>query len=601
MGGAQPHGVTNEKFSIQHSAFTIQHSHAIILYAMSYLPNFRLLFASILTTLFVLVGLLACSQSNLPVSSTPLPTALPPTPTSLPRGGNLTIRSDADVPNLRPWQPRSRSEEQLIEMLYSGLTRLDAQLRPQPDLATAWEAAPDGRVITFTLRSDVTWHDGQPLSAADVAYTLSALREISPTTALLSDMRRITNVSTPTSTTLVVQLTERYAPLLSMLTLPILPKHLLIDKDIASVDFWNVPVGSGPFQFEERKPGQSIALKANPRFYQGQPLLDRVAFIVAPNPKVAVDALAGGQLLLAELPWSQQAAISTTLSTFQYGSYPENGYYFLAMNMRPERPLNNLRVRQALAAALDVPRIVEQVTKGQGIPITNSAAPGSWADSSGPVTTTGDLQAARLFLDEAGWKLPEGATFRQQKGITLTLQLFVRGDDARRVQAAELIAQVAKQVGVLIEVEQADFETVIRSKYAPPYDFDLLLGSWSNGVGDASFADYAFYDPDDFGLFHSSQINQGVADTRAVLNITGFSDSAYDNQAAAARQLYNLTERSKALKLAQQRVATLKPYIFLWTDRIPVLLSERLTTLDGPPDLQTPFYLWNIERWHLKP
>ena len=222
---------------------------------MSYLSNFRLLLASILSALFVLLSLVACSQSNLPMSATPLPTAPAPTATPLPRGGNLTIRSDADVPNLRPWQPRSRGEEQLIGMLYSGLTRLDSKLRPQPDLASAWESAPDGRVITFTLRSDVSWHDGQPLSAADVAYTLSALHEISPTTALLSDMRRISNVSTPTSTTVVLQLTERYAPLLSMLTVPILPKHLLIDKDIATFDFWNVQIGSGPFQFEERLPG----------------------------------------------------------------------------------------------------------------------------------------------------------------------------------------------------------------------------------------------------------------------------------------------------------------------------------------------------------
>lgn len=567
---------------------------------MSYLPNLRLLLASVVTTLLLLVGLVACSQSSLPISSTPIPTAPPPTATPLPRGGNLTIRADADIPNLRPWQPRSRAEEQLISMLYSGLVRLDAKLRPQPDLVSAWDAAPDGRVITFTLRSDVSWHDGQSLTSDDAAYTLNALREISPTTALLSDLRRITQVSTPNSTTLVLELSERYAPMLSMLTVPVLPKHLLIDKDIANFDFWNLPVGSGPFQFEERKPGESISLKANPRFYRGQPLLDRFALVVAPDPKVSVDALASGQLLAGELTWSQQNAISTTLATQQHGSYAENGYYFLAMNMRPERPLANLRVRQALATALDLPTIVRQATQSQGIAISNSAAPGSWADTTGPVTATANLQQARLLLDEAGWKLPEGATLRQQKGITLTLQLFVRGDDARRVRAAELIARAAREVGVLIEVQKADFETVIRSKYAPPYDFDLLLGSWSNGVGDASFADYAYYDPDDFGLFHSSQINQGLADTRAVLNISGFSDSAYDNQAAAARQLYNLAERSKALGLAQKRLAELKPYIFLWADRIPVVVSERLTTLDGPIDLNTPFYLWNIERWYLK-
>ncbi len=140
----------------------------------------------------------------------------------------------------------------------------------------------------------------------------------------------------------------------------------------------------------------------------------------------------------------------------------------------------------------------------------------------------------------------------------------------------------------------------MKSKYAPPYDFDLLLGSWSNGAGDPAFADYMFYDPDDFALFHSSQINQGVADTRAVLNIGGFKDPGYDNQAPAAQQLYDPAERLKAIQLAQERIVQARPYLFLWADRIPVALSSRVTTLDGPVNLNTPMYLGNVERWYLK-
>jgi peptide/nickel transport system substrate-binding protein len=211
-----------------------------------------------------------------------------------------------------------------------------------------------------------------------------------------------------------------------------------------------------------------------------------------------------------------------------------------------------------------------------------------------------DLNRARTLLDEAGWKLPDAGAIRQQAGMTLTAQLYVRGDDQRRVRAAELIAQAAKQIGMDISVQRADYESVIKSKYAPPYDFDMLLGSWSNGAGDLGFADYTFYDPDDFGLFHTSQINQGEADTRPVLNIGGFSDPAYDNQSAAARQLYDPAERLKAIRLAQQRIVEQRPYLFLWADRIAVALSPRVTTLDGPVDLNTPMYLGNIERWHLR-
>jgi len=564
---------------------------------MSYIPTRRLFILSVALALLVLAILAGCALDPVPE---PTPTPPPPTPTPLPRGGTLTVRMAGDVPELRPWQPRSRGEEQLISMLYSGLTRLDAQLQPQPDLANTWNASADGRLITFTLRTDAVWHDGQPLTADDVAYTLGALRELSPTTALLDDMHRIAEITAPATNTVVLSLTERYAPIFADLTVPILPKHLLIGKNIATLNFWETPVGSGPFQFGDRKPGASVTLNANPRFYRGQPLLDHVAFLIA-DPKVSADALRDGRLLLAELPWSEGRTISGTIPGIQAGTYAENGYYFMAFNLREGHPFADLRVRQALADAIDLPRLVREATSGQGIPIVSDAAPGSWADFARPISTTSNLDRARTLLDEAGWKLPEGGSaIRQQGGITFTAQLFVRGDDARRVRAAELIAAAARQIGLAIVVQRADFDTVIVSKYTPPYDFDLLLGSWSNGAGDPTFADYAFYDPDDLALFHSSQVNQGEADTRATLNIAGFKDGAYDNQAAAAHQLYNFADRGNFIRMAQQRLVELKPYLFLWADRIPVLLSPKVTTLDGPIDLNTPMYLGNVERWYLR-
>jgi len=564
---------------------------------MSYIPSRRLFLASVALAVLVLAVLAGCA---LDPTAAPTPTAPPPSPTPLPRGGNLLVRLAADVPELRPWQPRSRGEEQIDALLYNGLARLDVRLQPQPDLATAWDASQDGRLITFTLRTDVAWHDGKPFSAADVAYTLSALRELSPTTALLADLRRVAQVETPTTSTVVLSLTERYAPIFAELAVPILPKHLLIGKDIAKLNFWNVSIGTGPFQLAERRVGESITLDANKRFYRGEPLLDRVAFLAAPDAKVAVSALKDGRLMLAELPWSAGKTITETVPGFQAGSYPENGYYFAAFNVRAGRPFADPRVREALASAVDLPKLARDATGGQGLPIAIGAVPGSWADVMPPPSSTVDLNRARTLLDEAGWKLPDGQSIRQQGSVTLTVQLFVRGDDARRLKAAALIAQAAERIGMRVDVQRGDFETVIKSKYAPPYDFDLLLGSWSNGAGDPNFADYAFYDPDDFALFHSSQVNQGVADTRAVLNVGGFSDPVYDNQSAAARQLYDPAERLKAIQLAQQRISAARPYLFLWDDRIPVALSPQVTTLDGPVDLNTPMYLGNIERWYLK-
>ncbi|NJL33535.1 MAG: peptide ABC transporter substrate-binding protein, partial [Chloroflexaceae bacterium] len=239
-----------------------------------------LLLACVLLGALVLVGCApgdpnaAAPTQALAPSAVPTITA-PPTLTPRPPGGNLTVRLPEDVPALRPWQPRNRSEEQVIKLLYSGLMRLDSELRPQPDLATDWATTPDGRVLTFTLRDDVRWHDGQPFDADDVRFTIEQLRSLPfTTTALLADLRLIAAVSVPNSSTVALSLTERYAPLLAELTLPILPEHALQDADFASFNFWDVPIGTGPFLFDNRVSGQSIVLARNPDFYRGAPLLE---------------------------------------------------------------------------------------------------------------------------------------------------------------------------------------------------------------------------------------------------------------------------------------------------------------------------------------
>ncbi|MBC8163123.1 MAG: peptide ABC transporter substrate-binding protein [Roseiflexaceae bacterium] len=563
---------------------------------MTYLPTRRIFFVALALTLLLLGGLAACAQQ--PTQPTALPaTPPPPTPTPLPRGGTLSIRASADLPDLKPWQPRSRAEEQAIQLLYSGLTHLDNKLVPRPDLAERWDISADGRLITFTLRSNLTWHDGVPVSAEDVAYTLGALREITPTTALLADLRnRITTATVLATNTIELSLTERYAPIMADLAVPILPRHLLNGRDLSTLNFWDAPTGSGPFKLETRAPGQSITLAANSLFYRGPPLLDRVTLVVAPDAALASQALADGRLLLAELPPTQPPPPNA-----QRGEYAENGSFFLAFNTRAGRVFEDPALRNALAAAVDIPALVQQATAGAGTPIGHGAALGSWADFTPPPTSptsTVELDRARALLDAAGWRAGE-AGLRQRDGRSLAAQILVRGDDPRRVKAAEFIAKAVATIGISLTVQPTDFTSQIQPRYLPPYDFDLLMGSWVGGAGDPQFADYLFYDPDDYALFHSSQINQGVADARAVLNFVGFNDPAYETQAVVARQLYDTEQRSQSIRRTQQRLSDMKPYLYLWSDRVQTALSPSVATLDGPVDLKSPLYLWNIERWYI--
>jgi peptide/nickel transport system substrate-binding protein len=539
--------------------------------------------------------------------STPINPAHPATSTPrVPQGGALTVRIQTDIPDLKPWDLRSRGEEYVADLMYNGLVRLDDKLQPQPDLAEKWETSPDGGLITFTIRSGITWHDDKPLTSDDVLWTLNMLRTITPTNALLADLRStIGQVRSPITQTVVVSLTQPYAPLLSELTVPILPRHRLQNRtpeQISTLNLWDIPIGSGPFKFDKRQPNQSIAFTRNDRFFRGAPHLEQVALVIAPDAMVAANALRDEQLLAAEFPDVTMPFSGTTApDNLRSGAYTENGWYGIVFNVRPDRLFSDVRLRQAIARAINVAGLVAEVTQERGEPIATTLSQASWAYPADLPLQPQDQADARRLLDEAGWTLgPDGV--RQKDGRSLTAKLWVRGDDPRRVTAAQRIATAAQEIGMQLEVTPAHFDTVILTKLAPPYDFDLLLGSWVNAPNSASFPTYRFYDPDDFALFHSSRVWRGQGDPRTGLrNVGGFSNAEYDQVAELARSSYDVPDRAQAIQTAQTVLAREYPYLLLWSDRIPVLLDERVKTEDGQIPIDTPRYLWNIERWYLQP
>jgi peptide/nickel transport system substrate-binding protein len=546
------------------------------------------------------------SQTTTTTADRPAVNPASPSAPAVPQGGALTLGIASDIPDLKPWDLRSRGEEYVADLMYNGLVRLDDKLQPQPDLAEKWETSPDGGLITFTIRSGVTWHDNRPLTSDDVLWTLNMLRTITSTNALLADLRaHIGQVRSPITQTVVVSLTEPYAPVLSQLAVPILPRHRLQNRtpdEISELNFWDMPVGSGPFRFDQREPDRSLSFVPNLAFFRGAPNIEQVALVVAPDADIAVEALREGQLLAAEFPGTTLPFSGTTApDNVRSDVYQENGWYGIAFNVRPDRLFSDVRLREALARTINIEALVTDVTGGNGTPIVSTLSQAAWAYPTDLRLQSQDLDEARRLLDEAGWTAGADGV-RQKDGTPLSAKLWVRGDDARRVAAAQQIAAAAQQIGMRLEVTPADFETVVLPKLAPPYEFDLLLGSWVNAPNSAEFPSYRFYDPDDFALFHSSRVWQGQGDPRTGLrNVGGFSNAEYDQAAEQARGSYDPVSRAQAIQQAQTALVRERPYVLLWSDPIAVVLNQRLQSQDGEISLATPRYLWNIERWYLQP
>ena len=194
------------------------------------------------------------------------------------------------------------THDELPDIIFSGLMTYDAKGNPIPDLATKYEFDPATLTYTFHLRDGVTWHDGQPFTAADVKFTLDTLTSNKDLEASITDnYKEIESVTTPDDKTVVIKLSQPNSAMLNYLTIGILPKHLLEGKNIRTDSFNQHPVGTGRYKFVSWDKGQSITVEKNDKFYGKQPKIDKIIFKIIPDENAKAAQVKSGGVDLAWL------------------------------------------------------------------------------------------------------------------------------------------------------------------------------------------------------------------------------------------------------------------------------------------------------------
>ncbi len=528
------------------------------------------------------------------------PNTLVPQDTSVPplhpQGGTLTVRLSSDPVTLNPWLAGDDpSAKKIAGLLFSGLTRLDNRLQPQPDLAESWDVSEDGLSLTFHLRKGVTWHDNAPFTADDVIWSYRTLALLPPDTAALAHIRdTVESVEAvdPAAYTVRFKLKRRYSPILSDLAMPVLPSHIFSGTELTKFptnSFNQAPIGTGPFAFEKQEAGQSVVLRENSAYYAGRPFIARVAFLVAPSAEVAEKAVQDGSLLLAETPPNDAERLVKEGGGMQGGAYDEYGYDFVAFNLRPPHPFSDTRLRQAWALALDKPGLAFAVTGGGGDPVWSTVNKASWAYNPNVPRLGGDSEAAKKLLAAAGWVDTNGDGIVEKDKKPLEVALYVRTDNPVRRKAAEAMVEPLRRVGIGAHVEPADFATALQARLSattnPPFNFDVMLLGWSRTSAD----------PDAFELFHTSQTRTAAAPT--LLNFTGFSTPEYDSLSVEARSTYDFARREEIYARLQEIIADQLPYYFLWAEKFGVVAGPRL---HGDIDFNSPEYFWNVAQWWIE-
>lgn len=450
----------------------------------------------------------------------------------------LRVGMDVDADLLDPRLARNTTGFRVNNLIYDGLVELDAAtLVPQPSLALSW-SQPDSMTWVFELRQDVTFHDGTPLTAADVVATFEAILDPdfgAPDRGLYAPLSSVTALDDFT-----VQFTasQPYAPLLSYMDKGIVPQHV-VD---AGGDLANEPVGSGPFRFVQWDKNSKIVVESNPNYWGGQPSLTGIEFVVVSDNTARAQALEAGDLDLVQSPLSPQD-INRLAGDDRFANTITAGFGYTYLNFQTQFELfQNVNVRRAIAMMVPQEVIADGIYEGIDIQATSILMPNHFAYTPSINQPANSNEAALALLAQEGWTDSNGDGILDKDGENMSFVITTHTEDPNRVQTVELLQNIFSGNGIEISLNIQPFNSVIGDILAGNYE--LLLLGWLNLV-----------DPDRamFNQLHS----QGSS------NWGNYSNPVVDAALDAGRTALTVAGRTQAYQNAARVIADEVPYFVL--------------------------------------
>jgi peptide/nickel transport system substrate-binding protein len=395
------------------------------------------------------------------------------------QGGTVVVAHTNDPGSLNPAITTAFNTHFVTDQIFNGLVGLDDQLNPVPELAESWEIGEEGKVYTFHLQPNVTWHDGEPFTSADVKFSFeeALLQFHSRTKAGLENI--LESIETPDPSTVVFRFKQPYGPLLQRLDVveaPIIPKHIYEGKDLENDPANLNPIGTGPFKFVEYVKGDHVTLERNPNYFRaGLPYLDKVIFRIIPDANTATLALEQGEVdFLFSVQGSDLERLRNNPEITLVQGFGGSGGSLCQITLIPnltKPPFDKLEVRRAFYQALDRQFILDRVYFGQGSlstgPISHQL---EWAYTPGVPSYPYDVAAANELLDQAGYP-------RSANGNRFTITFSHASSFAK---LGEAMREQFRQVGINLELESMDFNAAVEKVFVKK-EFDLGVASYCNG------------------------------------------------------------------------------------------------------------------------
>jgi peptide/nickel transport system substrate-binding protein len=514
-----------------------------------------------------------------------------------PTGGVLVVSAGADAETLFPPLVSTSQGRAVTELLYDKLAEIGPGLNTigdvgfVPKLAQSWEWSADSLTITFHLEPRARWHDGRPVTAADVQYAVRVWTDSAVGAASRHAFSSVDSVAAPDAHTARVHFRERlpeqfYTFVYNLIPLPAHRLAALADTSLQNAAEVRAPVGSGPFRFVSWTPRARLELAANPAYYGGRPRLDGVVFVVAAQgATVSARLLSGEADFLEQLapPDFAQLPHDGSVRTQSYGGFD---YAFLLFNQRDARDSSrphpifaDRALRRALISAIDRTSIVHSVFDSLARPAIGPFSRTQWTADTTLSGIAFDRATAARTLDSLGWRDTNQDGVRERGGRPLAFSVVVPASSRPRQAAAVLLQAQFKAVGVGMTIEQVDFLAFVdRARRGA---FDALVSA-----------------------VRSTPSPRGVRDWwstpgpgRGENNWGRWSNPAFDAQVDSALASPRVDRARAHFRAAYQAAIDDAPAIWLYEPRLYAGMHRRLTVGALRPDAW-----WSgVAEWSIDP
>ncbi|HEX2883689.1 MAG TPA: ABC transporter substrate-binding protein [Candidatus Limnocylindria bacterium] len=416
-------------------------------------------------------------------------------------GGTVRVAVGGYPDSLNPGNGVLAESYTMYELVYDTPIAVNSNGDYVPELATEWSVSDDGLTWTLTLVEGATFHDGEPVTAADVVYSVELYRDTEDFPFLPSYAAPFVEVEATDERTVVLTTEEpinTFEPYLAFLY--ILPQHVWEAED-DPVAFENAEmIGSGPFKLVEASQGEFIQLEANTDYWTTPANVDGVIFQTYSNADARVQALTTGEVdAITEFPATAVSTLQNTDGVTVHvadiaagGSFRDYFFNVVSDEDCPEEDgvcsghpaLKDVNVRRALAHAVDKQQIIDVATLGTGSPGLSVVPPGLGDYYASEVQDYAfDVAEANRLLDEAGYEDTDGDGIREcladQDCETLTFRFHYADDIDSAPREAELLQAMWGEIGVAIEIQGLDPDA-LTSVCCPTFDYDIILWGWGS-------------------------------------------------------------------------------------------------------------------------